>query len=874
MDETNLEEMSVEEFRELEAEADRIEFSQAKENFAVYCGLHIPAEVEKDDMPRLHELSLPARYIPATHHQLICKLLQALEEGELHGRKFRNLIIQAPPGSAKALALDTPIPTPSGWRRMGDMQIGDCVFDEQGKVCRVTWVSPIFKDRPVYKVLTDCGDEIIADHDHEWRARLDRRHGAFRDHETHIIARRRNKRAMVEHAKALDLPDANLPIDPYLLGMWLGNGNSAGLRITCHQDDVSWVRDELGRLGYKTSDSSSPLNFGVLGVRHLFVQLGLVNDPAHKTYGKKYIPKIYMRGSIRQRLALVQGLIDSDGTVSNKQGSATFCNTNEWLALQFRELVRSLGVKAGWSVSKAMLYGVQHGMAYHVSFYMKEAARSPRKSANARDQYRTPNTYISAEPCGTADTICIEVDSPSHLYLCGESMTPTHNSTYCSHLFPSWYLGKHPAFNVIQGSQTDDLAHRFGRRARNTFASELHHKVFNVGVASDSRAAGSWETEKGGEYFATGVQPFAGRRAELLCIDDAIRGQEDADSQNVLDKIWNWYVHDAWPRLKPHGKQVIVSTRWSEGDIIGRIIPKTFAGKTGWVKGKDGEMWYVLCLKAVIETEEDAANDPLGRKVDEILWPEWFTREMMDTAKVKAGIRGWAGQYQQMPRPEGGAILLSNWWREWKQELPKVEYVIQVYDTAFEEGEENSYSARTTWGIFSHTDTLQKKDGLNVERTRYCCILLEAWRSKCEFTELRDEAKRGYKRYRPDRVLIEKRASGHSLLQELRRAGLPVRPANPKWMGRSKRARAYAAQTVLEDGCVFYPCKFREGTWTPYSWALPVVDEVAGYPDGEFTDYADTAIHAWLWLRQHWHLKLTDEDEDKPVEKRRIQMFG
>ncbi len=452
-------------------------------------------------------------------------------------------------------------------------------------------------------------------------------------------------------------------------------------------------------------------------------------------------------------------------------------------------------------------------------------------------------------------------------------------STYCSALFPAWYLGRHPKDCVIQGSQTDELAQRFGRRARNTFSSEIHQEVFHVGVSVDSRAAGAWETTEGGEYYATGVQPFAGRRADVLVLDDLIRGKEDADSKTVRDKIWNWYVGDAWPRLKPKGKQLFITTRWHEDDPAGRILPASFVGKTGWVKGKDGEWWYVLTLKAVIETEEDAENDPLAREVADILWPEWFTEEMFLIAREKQGLRDWYGKYQQVPRPDGGAILMAQWWREWKQpELPPVEYVIQVYDTAFEEGEENAYSARTTWGIFRFTEIIEKGakgSGLTASRTRYCCMLLEAWRAKCEFTELREESKKSYRTYRPDRVLIEKKASGHSLIQELRRSGLPVRPANPKFVGRSKRSRGYAAQTVLEDGCVFYPCKFKHGHWLPYSWVPAVIDECAAYPDGEYNDWGDTCTHAWIWLRQHYHLKLTDEDEDDPQEERRqIKMFG
>ena len=880
-----LDSLDSDQLKELEAESERIEFTAARDSFAVYCGLHLPQDIEKDDLPGLKDISLPARYVPADHHRIIIRMLEALEAGEYNGRALKNLMILAPPGSAKALALDTPIPTPSGWRMMGDLQIGDCVFDETGKICHVTWVSPIFVDRPVYKVRTDCGDEIIADHDHEWRARLDIKQTQPFDYETHVIARKRTKRAMVVRAQAIQLPEAELPVDPYLLGVWLGDGTASTLAITSSLDDIQWMRSEIHRLGYSTSSRTVTTLFGVLGIRDKFVSMGLINDPSHKTYGKKYIPRQYMRSSIEQRKSLLQGLIDTDGTVCKRRGCATFCNTNREMALQVRELVRSLGVKAGWSESPAMLYGVQHGTAYRVSFYMADAARMPRKRILCRDQYRTPNTYIDAEPWGTADTVCIEVDSPSHLYLCGLSMTPTHNSSYCSALFPAWYLGRHPTHCIIQGSQTDELAGRFGRRARNAFASEVHQRTFQgVGISSDAKAAGAWETTAGGEYYATGVQPFAGRRADLLVLDDLIRGFEDADSNTVRDKIWSWYIQDAWPRLKPKGKQVFVTTRFHENDPAGRILPPSFVGKTGWVRGRDGQDWYVITFVAVVENEEDKKNDPVGRDIGQILWPEWFTPSMMETAKELSGLRGWYGKYQQKPRPDGGAILLANWWRPWQEiEPPKCELVIQVWDTAFEEGEENAYSARTTWGIFPYTDKVTVgpvENGQTRDVMRYCALLLEAWRGKVEFPELREEAIRGNKKYKPDRVLIERKASGHSLIQELRRAGLPARPANPKHVSKSKRARGYAAQTVLEDGCIFYPCKWKPdghggGKWVPYSWVQAVIDECASYPDGEYNDFGDTCSHAWIWLRNWMHLELTDDPEDeKDTDEKPVEMFG
>ena len=449
-------------------------------------------------------------------------------------------------------------------------------------------------------------------------------------------------------------------------------------------------------------------------------------------------------------------------------------------------------------------------------------------------------------------------------------------STYCSVLLPAWYLGKHPQHCVIQASHTSDLASRFGRRARNTVASDVHQQVFGSGVAKDSRAAGEWETEAGGEYFAVGVGGAAtGRRGDLVVLDDLIRGRADADSKTVKDATWEWYRADLRTRMKPDARLVYITTRWSEDDPAGRILPPSSIGKTGWVTARDGEQWYVLTLCAVIETEFQRANDPLKRNLGDILWPQWFTRAMLDQERESQGPRNWAALYQGSPRPDGGSILKPEWWRAWESpELPKIEFIVQVYDTAFEEGEENAYSARTTWGIFRHTDTLERggepgKPLHSYTKLRACVLLLDAWRDKVEFPELKAEAMRAYaeriKLGGVDRVLVERKASGHSLIHELRRAGLPAREANPKWVSRSKRARGYAAQIPLEDGCVFYPCvKDRKtGLWRPYSWVTPVIDECASYPDGEYNDTGDTVAHTLIWLRHHYHLELTDEEDEE-----------
>ena len=446
-------------------------------------------------------------------------------------------------------------------------------------------------------------------------------------------------------------------------------------------------------------------------------------------------------------------------------------------------------------------------------------------------------------------------------------------SSYASMIFPAWYLGRHPEQSIIAASQTQELADRFGRRARNLVASRIHGDVFGSGLAPDQRAAGHWETAVGGEYHATGVQPFAGRRGDGVICDDLLRGRKDADSKTVRNSVWEWYLSDIRPRLKPSAWIVMIGTRWHEDDVAGRILPPESIGKSGWVTAKDGEQWYVLSLAAVIETAEERDNDPLGREIGDILWPGWFTPEMLEQERKTQGRRNWSALYQQKPRPNEGAILKRADWRRWPHEKPpKCEYVVSVYDTAFEEGEENDYTARTTWGVFWHEEerpaeiqALQAKLGKPLVSGRYCCVLLERFKDRVEFPKLRELAVRHYKEFKPDRVLIEKKASGHSLIQELRRARVPVSPLKAD---RSKLARAHAASAVLESGCVFY---------MPRKWADEVMDECEAFPAGEHDDIVDTCVHAWIWLRRTFHLQLRDEqdeDDEDAAETTKRRLYG
>lgn len=384
----------------------------------------------KDEFNAFCEYVNPDEPPESPWHIFLTNTLQKIEcePGNEH------FVLNCPPGHAKDLVLDTPIFTPNGWTTMGEIQIGDELFDDTGQICHVTWKSPVYVDQKVYRVTTDCGDEIVCGAGHEWPVVLDRkpkRPASIRGrnkkqnphpytiHTTEYLARKRSKRPMIIRAGVLEFPEADLPLDPYILGVWLGDGSKGANVIWSSEQDASeWMRPEFERLGFKTKDKSDPQSFGVNGLCKLLTKIGVKNN--------KHIPREYICTSSDQRLALLQGLVDTDGTVA-PDGQIMFCNKDRDLIDEVQFLVRSLGVKATVCESRAVFNGVDYGPVWRVSFYKKDGARMPRKRDLCRDAFRTTNTYITVEPAGNADTQCIEVSSPNHLFLAGRSMTPTHN---------------------------------------------------------------------------------------------------------------------------------------------------------------------------------------------------------------------------------------------------------------------------------------------------------------------------------------------------------------------------------------------------------------------------------------------------------------
>lgn len=238
-------------------------------------------------------------------------------------------------------------------------------------------------------------------------------------------------------------------------------------------------------------------------------------------------------------------------------------------------------------------------------------------------------------------------------------------STYSSVVFPTHFLGRFPNSTIIVASYGSELPRRFGRRARGIVTQPLYKRIFDTQLSPDSQASDEWALTNGSEWMARGILTgITGNRADGIVWDDLIKGREAADSDIQRQKTWDAYFDDLLTRKKPQAFEVGITTRWHEDDPAGRILPITYNGESGWVKGRDGNDWYVLCLPA----ECDRPDDPLGRQVGEILWPEWFTKDHF--APYKLNARSWNALYQQKPAPDTGDFFQADWLKPFGDQQP------------------------------------------------------------------------------------------------------------------------------------------------------------------------------------------------------------
>jgi predicted phage terminase large subunit-like protein len=658
--------------------------------------------------------------------------------GAVTGKGADLLIIDDP----HALEITTPIPTPNGFVEIQDLKVGDEVFGPDGKPTKVVAKSDVWHDRDLYSVVTSDGEEILCDGGHLWGVNSDTclERARVESYAARYLSEwpKMNK-PVIPRWQPVEYPEKNLPIDPWVLGAWLGDGTSSSGRMTAHPDDQPYVMGEFRKAGYEVGPvTKDGFTFTVYGLMEKLRGLGVLNN--------KHIPEEYLTASVEQRMALLQGLVDTDGSVS-KVGQCGFYNCNEFLVRGVVEILHSLGVKAQMRTYNDRRGKYKSSQPNHrVMFRLQDAARMPRKAMYTKTPMDKRSRSISVEPVGASGSVqCITVDREDGLFLCGRGYVVTHNSE-----------------------------------------------------------------------------------------QEAMVGQFDG---SVYDKVFGWYSSGPRQRLQPGGAIVIVMTRWAKRDLTGQIINAS-------TRNEGSSEWEVIELPAIMPS-----GDPL--------WPEFWSIDELQRLKIELPISKWSAQYQQDPTSEEGALIKRDWWNVWEGEkAPVCDAVIIAMDTAFSKTERSDYSACVTFGVFNNPDPTGKLIP-NL-------ILLDAWKDKMEFPELKAATVQYHKEWQPDMFIVEKKASGAPLIAELRNAGIPVQEFTPTRATGDKIVRVNAITDIFASGVVWAPDE---------RFAEEVVEECAAFPSGDHDDYVDAVTMALMRFRQGGFMIPTDEDDEIPTPKFRKEPF-
>ena len=511
-----------------------------------------------------------------------------------------RLLIWSAIEHGKAVPLTTPIPTPTGWTTMGALRVGDTVISRDGTPCSVTFATPAQYGRRVYLLRFDDGGTALADADHLWIAQRSK-HGLLSAWGVHSTSQMLDAGLTsggfhswrIPLTAAVQYAPKTLPVNPYVLGAWLGDGDAAQPVLTFHRDD-RFIYDRCKTLEggdcEPKPDKRRPTtmrgNVGGWADKSRNHDPGRLRERLRTlgVLGNKHIPDVYLTASEGQRMELLRGLLDTDGHIGGRNPRVEFTSTEEPLALGVLELVRSLGFKASMSRERARLHGRDVGSKFRVCFVagLRPVFALPRKlavlraaSQKGRALYRT---IVAIEEAPTEPVRCIRVDSPDSSYLMGRDYTVTHNTTQLSVARTLFALGRDPTLRIAIVSNTARQSEKVLRSIKRYIESsaELHAVFPDLRPVADQWTSHAITVRrktmsKDPSIQAIGVHgSILGARLDLLIIDDLLDTDNTRTTKGRED-CFMWVQANCLSRLTAIGRVLVVGTAFHPDDTLHRL---------------------------------------------------------------------------------------------------------------------------------------------------------------------------------------------------------------------------------------------------------------------------------------------------------------
>lgn len=770
-------------------------------------------------------------------HAELTKQLQRVIDGDC-----KRLIIQIPPRHGKLASHCTPVLTPNGWTTHGKLRPGDIVFHPSGRQIRVLALSEEMQTNA--KVFLGNGETIECHLDHEWTV-YDRGQHKWRTVETRELVEwssleKDRARYQLPDVQAVQFEEKELPMDPYVFGVWLGDGKTNG-NVFCGAECDSVIADEIESRGYKITKRYQQESTGVL----YYILDGLRTGgngrfsrelKATGARKEKHIPEVYLRSSVKQRLALLAGLIDTDGSVCPESGRVRIVTASKRLADDIMDVCSTLGFRPYLTSQKpsTSTSGIQgRSDVYTVGFQpnllipcILERKKTKKYGARRRVGILSACTVKEGKPGR-----CIQVSSPDGLYLVGKKLIPTHNSLLASRLLPAAYLLAHPDRFVGITSYSAELAEGFSRNAR-----DMYKQAGGV-LDPYKQSVNDWATQGGGGLWAAGVGgAITGRSGHLLIVDDPVKNREDAESPRLMEKLRDWYTSTLYTRLEPGvGSIVVIQTRWSENDLIGQLIESEMN-----VSEKGRENWTILDLPAISEDGDDRPTLPehcpiipdWREEAGIALCPQRYDIDDLERIREAIGSRDFASLYQQRPAPEGGNMFNPEWWQYWNHDtvMPEFQRIMLSVDCTFTNAKNSDYVV-----------------GMIVGQAGNQFYVLDMAREKVDVVGTMAMISRMYKRHALSGTVIELAASGYAVYQMMSKKVPGLIGFKPE---KSKEARASGIVPLVEAGNIFLPASA--------PWLDQFINEFSLFPASKNDDMVDALTMAVNYMSQRAVPKLTE----------------